>query len=67
MAIVRALVSRPAVVLADEPTGQLDRGIAGAVCALVLDGAREQGIAFVVVTHDAARAARCGATPQLAR
>jgi lipoprotein-releasing system ATP-binding protein len=59
VAIARALMRRPALVLADEPTGNLDTETGDQVFELLRRFNREEGTAFLVVTHDPRIAARC--------
>ena len=60
VAIARALVGEPALILADEPTGNLDASTAKEVLELLLTLNRERQVTLVVVTHDPSLAARLG-------
>ncbi len=59
VAITRALIHGPALVLADEPTGSLDRAAGERVMDVLVDAARSQNCALIVVTHSASAASRC--------
>jgi len=60
VAVARALINQPRLVLADEPTGSLDRETAGNLADLLVELNREDGVAMVVVTHSVALASRMG-------
>jgi putative ABC transport system ATP-binding protein len=66
VAIARALAPRPALVFADEPTGNLDQDKARDVLAILQRANKETGQTFIVVTHDPNVAAICGRVVRMA-
>jgi ABC-type lipoprotein export system ATPase subunit len=64
-AVVRALINRPQLLLADEPTGSLDRSSAEALATLLGELNREEGVALIYVTHSAELAAKAGKVLEL--
>ncbi|SFR11113.1 ABC transporter ATP-binding protein [Poseidonocella sedimentorum] len=65
VALARAVVGRPEILLADEPTGNLDARTGAAVIDLLFEMHRQHGATLVLVTHDPALAARCGRVARL--
>jgi len=65
VAVVRALINRPKLLLADEPTGSLDRASAESLARLLVELNREEGVALVLVTHASDLAARAGRVLEL--
>lgn len=60
VAVVRALINAPGILLADEPTGSLDRAGADDLCGLLAELNREQGVTLITVTHSERLAAKMG-------
>ncbi len=67
VSLARALITRPKLLLADEPTGDLDEGTAEAVFELITQLHAEAGLTTILVTHNMALAARCGRVMRLTR
>ncbi len=65
VALARAIAPRPAILVADEPTGNLDEATGTAIVELMFALRRERGATLILVTHDAALAARCDRTIRL--
>jgi putative ABC transport system ATP-binding protein len=65
VALSRALAPNPAILVADEPTGNLDEATGGEIIELLFRGHREHGTTLVLVTHDTALAARCNRVLQI--
>jgi len=66
VALARALVAKPGLLLADEPTGNLDSETGGQIIELLFALAADRGATLMLITHDPALAARCGRTVALA-
>ena len=67
VAIARAFVTSPSILLADEPTGNLDAETGATVIQLLFDLNRERGATLLLVTHDETLSARCGRVVRLAK
>ena len=66
VAIARALAPRPALLFADEPTGNLDAATGAAILDLLFERQRSTGATLFVITHDPALASRCGRVLEMA-
>ena len=65
VAIARALVTGPAVLFADEPTGELDSATGVSIAAILRDIARERGVTVITATHDLVLAEMCSRTVEM--
>jgi putative ABC transport system ATP-binding protein len=65
VALARALAPNPPILVADEPTGNLDESTGGTIVELLFEQQRERGTTLIIVTHDLALARRCGRTVRI--